>query len=197
MKKKSIITVLIIGLVIICAGCSKQESTTKPTNQVQSTSQSQQTDNTNAITTQPNTRKTEIRYTSYINARYGYSIEYPSTFVVKINPDNGDGLGYISSDTKTELTVSGINNINNDTVLSVYNDFLSKHGNLAYKKQEGNWFVASWVDGNNIVYQKTVVGSGSEDTFIIKYPISQKEYYDPIVSHLNSSFKTPAINLSH
>lgn len=54
--------------------------------------------------------------------------------------------------------------------------------------------MASWTEGDMIVYKKCVVGTESEDIFVFKYPASQKSEYNSIVNHLNSSFKTPAIN---
>ena len=139
----------------------------------------------------------KLEYKQYTNDRFGFSIEYPSTFVTKVVPDNDDGRIFSSEDDTARLTVSGINNIFNDTVIASYNDVLKVHSNASYKKQEDNWFAVSWTEDNNIVYEKSVVGNGSIDTFIIKYPKSQKEYYDSIVAHLNSSFMTPFIDVGH
>jgi len=47
------------------------------------------------------------------------------------------------------------------------------------------------------VYKKAVVGSGSVNSFVIKYPLAQKEIYDPIIERLISTFKTPEIDSMH
>ncbi|MBL4934272.1 DUF5050 domain-containing protein [Clostridium sp. YIM B02515] len=136
-------------------------------------------------------------YKKYINDRFGFSIEYPGTFVVKLTPDNNDGIVLSSKDGSAELTVSGINNVLDETVTSNYNKLLQAHSDAAYKTQQNNWHIVSWIEGDKIVYQKTVVGNGSINTFIIKYPLSQKDSYNSIVSHVNSTFKTPGIDSAH
>lgn len=136
-------------------------------------------------------------YEEYYNTRFGFTIEYPDTFVAKPLPDNGDGIIYSAPDGSAELTVSGINNVNKETVTSIYNNLLKEHSNASYKKQENNWMVVSWLEGDNIIYEKSVAGSGSINTFILKYSSKEKDYYSSIVSHINASFKTPTIDASH
>ncbi|WP_411679599.1 hypothetical protein [Clostridium thailandense] len=140
--------------------------------------------------------KEEISYKKYSNSKFGFSIEYPNTFTIKTNPNNDDSKIFSSSDNTTELTVSARNNISNESVSSVYNNLLTKHKD-SYHKQEGNWFIMYWMENNLIVYQKSIVGSGSIDSFIIKYPMEQKQQYDKIITHLNESFKTPTIEERH
>ena len=142
-------------------------------------------------------KEQQITYKKYANTRYGFSIEYPSTFVTKVIPDNNDGIMLASPDGTVELTISGINNVLNETAISSYNELIKNHSNASYKNQQGNWFVVSWMEGDKIVYEKGVVGKGSSNSFVIKYPLTQKKAYDSIVSHLNSTFKTPSIVLNH
>ncbi|MGV8983893.1 hypothetical protein [Clostridium sp.] len=139
----------------------------------------------------------QVYYKQYTNDRYWFSIEYPSIFITKPLPDNGDGIGLSTTDENTELTIAGINNVLNETTVSIYNDLLKEHRNASYKKHEDNWMVVSWLEGDKIVYEKRVVGNGSINTFIIKYPSNQNDYYSPIISHLNSTFDTPQIDTGH
>lgn len=152
------------------------------------------TDNKNTDT---NVGKEEVTYKLYKNGRYDFSIEYPSILQSKQLSANGDGIRLSTTDGSTELTVSGINNVSNETVVSEYNKLVSEHSNASYKKQQDNWFIVTWVEGDKIVYEKRVIGSGSSNTFIIKYSISNKDYYDSIISHLNSTFNTPGIGEGH
>lgn len=142
-------------------------------------------------------KQQQVAYKQYVNARFGFSMEYPSTFVTKMIPDNNDGIILATPDGSVELTMSGVNNISNETVITSYNDLIKDHSNASYKNQQSNWFVVSWIDADKIVYEKGVVGKGSINTFIIKYPLTQKVSYDSIVSHFNSTFKTPSIDTSH
>lgn len=139
----------------------------------------------------------QVSYKPYTNDRFGFSIDYPSTFVTKSILDNNDGVILSTLEGSEELTVSGVNNVLNETPISFYNNLLKKHIDAIDKSQEDNWMSVSWIEENKIVYEKVVVGSGSIDTFIIKYPASQKDYYIPIITHFNSTFKTPLINIVH
>lgn len=211
---KGILFITLVFLSIFAVGCTdvpKQNSTNNTSidssnsgvnkNKVQDKNAAvkDSTNNANTVSEQQTTKVQEqqVSYKQYGNARFGFNIEYPSDFTVKLVPDNGDGLIFQSADKKTELTFSGINNVLNHTAVSEYNDLLSQHSNASYKKQVDNWLVVSWVEGNNIVYEKRIVGGGSINGFIIKYPISQKDYYNTIVSHLVVTFETPEIDTSH
>lgn len=141
-------------------------------------------------------KPSETAYKLYKNGRYQFSIEYPENFTVKMLPENYDGIILASPDGSAELTVSGINNVLGDTAASAYNKTVKEY-NPSYKKQQDSYYVVSWTEGDRIVYEKCVVGSGSENTFVIKYPSSQKEIYSPLVDHLYSTFKTPSVSESH
>lgn len=141
-------------------------------------------------------RFNQFIYKLYTNARYQYSIMYPNNLTMLEAPTNGDGRGFKSMDGEVELSIYGSNNISNDTVNSMYSSAI-KNGNISYKKQFGNWYVISYIEGNKVAYEKTVVGKGSTNTFIFKYPINQKEKYSKAVEELNKSFKTFALDEAH
>ncbi|MBX4271864.1 hypothetical protein [Clostridium estertheticum] len=138
----------------------------------------------------------QFTYRLYTNPRYGNSIMYPNNLTVIREPDNGDGRWFKTPDGEVELTVSGANNVLGSTVDSMYYAAV-KSVNPSYKKQSGNWYVISYTEGDKVVYQKTVVGKGSMDTFILKYPINQNDKYSKVVEELNKSFKTPSIDECH
>lgn len=46
-------------------------------------------------------------------------------------------------------------------------------------------------------YKKAVVGSGSTNSFVVSYPISEASQYDEIVEYLYESFKTPNVDESY
>ena len=145
-----------------------------------------------AITEESN----KFRYKLYTNVRYQYSIMYPNNLTVINDPDNGDGRKFKSMDGEVELSIYGSNNISNKTVNSMYYSAI-KDSNLPYKKQSGNWYVISYIEGDKVVYEKTAVGKGSINTFIFKYPINQKDRYSKVVEQLNKSFKNYALNEAH
>ncbi|MCB2292668.1 hypothetical protein LGK95_03840 [Clostridium algoriphilum] len=135
-------------------------------------------------------------YKNYINYRYQFSIMYPNTLTLINDPDNGDGRELKSIDGKVVLTIYGSNNILNETIDSMYHTAIQS-SNLPYKKQSGDWYVISYIEGDDIIYEKTVVGKGSINTFVFKYPTNQKDKYSNVVERLNKSFKTPSTNEGH
>lgn len=112
-------------------------------------------------------------------------------------PANNDGRIFISKDKLTKLTVSGINNVLDDTISSWYVDESKQHKKISYKKKSSNWFVMSWIDGNIISYEKTIVGKGSVNTFLLEYPKSQNDLYKLLIPYLLSTFSTPEIEDIH
>ena len=138
----------------------------------------------------------QFTYRLYTNVRYQCSIMYPNNLTIISDPDNGDGRGFKSVNGEAELSVYCSNNISNDTVNSMYSTAIND-SNPSYKKQSGNWYVISYTEGDKVVYQKTVVGKGSMDTFVFKYPINQKDKYSKVVEELNKSFKTYALDEGH
>lgn len=210
---RKIFIVMLSILAISFIGCGKSNNEKKinvvdsnNTSSVQS-SQNTTTNTTNISTTKKTNEgstqqaakanEEKISYKQYSNARFGFGIEYPGDFTVKTDPANGDGLVLQSGDGKSEITISGSNNVLNKTAKSEYDTLISKHSDAPYKKQQDNWFVVSWVEGDSIVYEKVVVGKGSVNTLLLKYPTSQKDYFNSIVSHLVDTFKTPGIDSVH
>jgi tetratricopeptide (TPR) repeat protein len=143
------------------------------------------------------TNEEQTEYKLYTNGRYGFSIKYPSFFIMGESPANGDGITMHSPDNSVELTVFGSNNVFNETAASSYNKLINESSNITYKTQQGNWYVVSGIEGDKIFYEKYVVGNGSINAFIIKYPSSKTKEYDSTVNILNSSFETPEIETCH
>lgn len=137
-----------------------------------------------------------IKYLNYTNERYEFSIKYPNYFKATPPPENGDGLIFESGDGAV-FTVYGANNIFDDTVKSLYATRLANIKSVAYKLKKGNSFVISWTANNHIFYEKTVLGVGSYNSFLLEYPKSLKTKYSPIIKEIQKSFKTPSLSECH
>ena len=131
----------------------------------------------------------------YKNGRFGFSIDYPQTFIAKEPPQNGDGITLTSPDGKAVLVVSGGNNSSGLTKKQYYNMFIKEfNAGLGYRKMGGNWFVITWRDRDKVGYMKMFVGSGSENSFRFIYPVAQKKSYDEVVTRMEKSFRSGDIN---
>lgn len=161
------------------------EDTSEQTENTTQNTQSQITDKTSDTDTDTNknininnhsSQPTKFTYKNYANSRFGFSIDYPDFLTNNSISTNGDGIILTSQTGDAKLTVSGINNSLNSTAKSEYNNAVSSNNNISYKIQSGNWFILSWVENNKIVYEKEIVGTGSINTFILEYPIDQKNF---------------------
>lgn len=202
MLSKKLIRILALGitslsLISFTAGCSTESNlnteTKKTTSTVNSTSTQVQKIEDKKVEKKENE---EIVYNKYTNSRYGFSIDYPNNYKVEETLQNRDGA--IISSEKARLTVFGNNNVLNFDVKSYYDfDTSQINDEIIYKVIQDNWFIISWIEGHNIVYQKTVVGKESTNTFILTYPKVDAGKYDEVIKGLNESFKTPGINEQH
>lgn len=138
-----------------------------------------------------------VAYRSYVNGRFGFSVDYPSDLQAGEQPANGDGLVFTSSDGSVQLRASGSNNVLPVTPAAYLQRLLSKHPSATYHMVKDERCVISWEEDGHIFYEKAVVGTGSINDFQFAYPASQKQEYDPIVTHIADSFRTPGVAQAH
>lgn len=132
----------------------------------------------------------QTRYKTYSNARFGYTISYPSDLLTpQGEADNGDGQ--IFTDDGVEMRVFGSNMLANGTLQKEYNALVKEKGaSVTYKVFKPNFFVVSGKENGKIFYQKTMKGAGGAFfTFMIEYDETQRQIYDPVVVKMVKSFK--------
>ncbi|GAA0069618.1 hypothetical protein UT300003_11410 [Clostridium sardiniense] len=135
-----------------------------------------------------------IKFKTYKNERYGFSINYPS-FLVEYKPStNNDGVLFKNKDGTEELIVFGYNNIENKSLKETYDEEVSLINDIKYRSMGDNWYVISWEEDGSIYYKKVVAGKRSTNIFSYKYPSNKKKLYDLIIEEGIRSFKTPLIN---
>ncbi|WP_461207272.1 hypothetical protein [Clostridium sp. DL1XJH146] len=142
------------------------------------------------ISLQQQTCDGNVNYLLYVNDRFGFSIQYPEFLCNGEESFNGDGITLTSESGEVELAVWGAHNVLEETIESLYNEEINKHPNAAYKVIRDDFFVVSWVEGDKIFYENTVVSEDVINTFVIQYPVEQKEEFDPIVTEIYHNFYT-------
>ncbi len=128
-------------------------------------------------------------YNTYSNGRYGFSIDYPNQFDIGMSPANGDGLHFTSRDGKAELVAYGSNNVMDATANSLYETELANIKNVSYKFFKDNWFVLSWVEDGTVYYVRTIVGTGSMNSFRFSCTEEQLDQYYDVIEHISKSFR--------
>lgn len=131
----------------------------------------------------------QANYKTYRNARYGFSISYPSALLKpQGEADNGDGQ--IFTGTGAEMRVFGSNMLLNETLLKEFNALIKSRAGVTYKTRQRNFFVVSAISDGKIFYQKTIARKdGSYITFMIEYDESKRAVYDKAVTRMVKSFR--------
>jgi hypothetical protein len=130
---------------------------------------------------------------TYQNDRYGTTIDYPSTFKPQPPPDNDDGRVFKSADGADFRAFASYNALDFD--LAQYRDDTIKKldaGAVVTYQADGNdWFVISGTKGDKVFYERHLLSHGEHITegFVITYPASLKQTYDPIVARMAKSFR--------
>lgn len=130
-------------------------------------------------------------YNTYTNARFGFSVEYPTTFTQGPEPTNGDGRELYNEDSIIIASGSHINVLeDNETIETHYNRALENISSpIAYQRLGSDWYVISYKDGSNTVYEKAIIGEDIISRVVITYPSSKQEYYEPMVTRISRTFK--------
>lgn len=132
----------------------------------------------------------------YVNARYGFQMNYPAFLISAPNPQNGDGIrmydkkGFV-------LVASGINNVSGITFQSELNNQWESIGKITYGVKGSNWFAISGIKDDKIIYIKSYIGTGSINHLYFEYPKDQKDKYDKIVEAVSKSFRPGDLSISH
>lgn len=131
-------------------------------------------------------------YKTYTNARFAYSISYPSKLLTpQGEAPNGDGQKFLSSDGRAELIVYGSHNFNDRSLKDLYDEVRGYDGpnGATYEVLKPGWFVVSGLVAGRVFYQKTILREGVFKTFRLEYDRSAKWKWDPITSKIAGSFR--------
>jgi hypothetical protein len=132
------------------------------------------------------------KWLTYYNDRYGTTIDYPDLFKAQPPPDANDGRAFKSADGADFLVAASYNALDFD--LDQFHDFVVKDldpgAAVTYQARGDNWFVVSGTNGANVFYERHLLSHKKQMTeeFVITYPASLKQTYDPIVARMAKSF---------
>ncbi|KGX92277.1 hypothetical protein N781_17560 [Pontibacillus halophilus JSM 076056 = DSM 19796] len=126
-------------------------------------------------------------YLHYHNERFGYSFSYPSSLTMSSPPTNGDGSTWSNGD--FELVAYGAYRVDDAMAIhDYYEQERQEIADIAYERQKDNWFVLSYVQKGVVTYEKFYLGPSHYVTFIITYPSSASDQYDPVTTHIANNF---------
>lgn len=135
----------------------------------------------------------DFNYKTYYNSRFGYSIEYPSFLVNEMGSQNNSGVVLSNENNTVKLTLWADNNALFLTLQEVYDNALAESVNVTYSNLGSKSYVVSGEEGEYVYYKNQVVGEGSMNGFMIRYPKKDEEFFDDIVTKLYNTFNAPNV----
>ncbi len=134
------------------------------------------------------------RWTTYHNARFGTTADYPADlFTVKERPpDNSDGQTFRTADGSATLLIYGTHNIEEDTPRSYVEKYFDKP-EVTYKRTRSSFFVVSGVRNGEIFYHRCNFprqADGIINCLELRYPAKEKAQWDAIVTRVSNSLRS-------
>lgn len=116
-------------------------------------------------------------WATYINERFGYSVQYPEIFTEREEPDNGDGVWLKSDDGEYELTLSGgYNVLLEDPEGSPHRVVRSERGKKGKER---------------VIHEYKILNEDAWASFILSYPKAEAKRFAEITKHMEASLKLP------
>jgi len=136
----------------------------------------------------------QLGFQPYINARFGYRIDYPADFIPQGEADNSDGQVFIGND-GAELRAWGGYNVFQATPASALQEELRRsresRRQVTYQVAGRDFLVISGYepDGQRIFYLKKLVRPSLQAGFEFVYPANRRERYDRDVEAISRSLR--------
>jgi hypothetical protein len=128
-----------------------------------------------------------------VNARWGFSLTYPSSLIPEPMPANGGGRRYHSANQEVSLVTSGSHthpDISDESLNGFWQKELTERGDtVTYKVKKDDFYVISGVNTNGYeFYHKVFFYPTYWVEFEITYPHSRRQFYDAWVDRISHDF---------
>lgn len=132
-------------------------------------------------------------WSTYVNDRFGASVEYPARFSVRdAPPDNGDGQRFHTADRRATFAVFGFLNVLDETSKQIMESRKVAGTQYSLARAEARAFTLSGRKGERIIYLRCLRSRASTDVWVcadLEYPAIDKAEFDPIVTRVAGSLK--------
>jgi hypothetical protein len=135
----------------------------------------------------------EAKWKTYVNPRFGFSLEYPTELIGSREPENGAGREFHTKDEEFSILAHAhfLGAVDeSESLESVWKEALKELGStVTYKKKGKDWYVVSGVkpDGTEYYYKWWVKGKNWAE-LRITYPHAKNKKYDPWVERIAKRF---------
>ena len=134
----------------------------------------------------------------YKNARFGFTMTYPSSFVLDPDsiPEGGDSARFWTPDRRATAVVTGIRNGLGQSLTDLLEEATkdvteNSHGTITYTRSRDNWFVISGFIGERIFYRRSFLSDRSRviGSLWIEFPRNMRPCFEDAVSMMSLSFR--------
>ena len=134
----------------------------------------------------------------YRNARFGFTMTYPSSFVLDPEsiPEGGDSARFWTPDRRATAVVTGIRNGLGQSLADLLDEATkdvteNSHGTITYTRARDNWFVISGFIGERIFYRRSFLSDRSRviGSLWIEFPRTMRPCFEDAVSMMSLSFR--------
>ena len=134
----------------------------------------------------------------YKNARFGFTMTYPSSFVLDPDsiPEGGDSARFWTPDRRATAVVTGIRNGLGQSLADLLEEATkdvteNSHGTITYTRTRDNWFVISGFIGERIFYRRSFLSDRSRviGSLWIEFPRNMRPCFEDAVSMMSLSFR--------
>jgi hypothetical protein len=134
----------------------------------------------------------------YKNARFGFTMTYPSSFVLDPDsiPEGGDSARFWTPDRRATAVVTGIRNGLGQSLADLLDEATkdvteNSHGTITYTRARDNWFVISGFIGERIFYRRSFLSDRSRviGNLWIEFPRNMRPCFEDAVSMMSLSFR--------
>lgn len=138
-----------------------------------------------------------LAWKTYVNDRYGYSVDYPSAKVVaQPEAQNGDGLVFQGKDGASSITIWAAYNVEEYSVADGLDRLVAavaqKRATTLTKFTKDGFVASGYAAGKTRIWYHRVRIAGDTIAHVeLEYPAKQKAAWDPIVTRVSSSFTLP------
>ena len=144
-------------------------------------------------------QQSNVKYETYHNDRYDYTVEYPDFLIPQGEADSGDGQKFLSGDQKIQMLVyyAFKDDFNTDgeplPVDKAYEEDLNFITGVISKKLEDNHYIIKYkVD--NVLHTNYTVFDDRYFTIRFEYPEEENDRMERVIEHVINSFKVEVLD---
>jgi hypothetical protein len=129
---------------------------------------------------------------TYAHAGPAFSLAIPAShFYAQPAPPAGDGAIFTALDGLAEIRAWAAYNVLEQDLAALLGEALERHGGdeVTYRRQGAGWFVLSGYSGDAIFYEKALLDEAAVYHLAVRYPVAQRDLYDPLLGNLAASFR--------